>query len=140
MNAGLGLCLEASEGAAAVVAGLLCACCDFAGVRALCGEMEATAGVVLKGCDTDGRLFDIDLKALEPGLIAAFIAMLYCIILTISKSKEHEYNKWRGESSIRARGTKAFPSLAKSHWLAHESEIGLWTKIWGKNPLRTIYW
>ena len=76
LKAGLGLCLAASAGAAAVVAGLRCACFDFTGVRALCGEMAATAGVVLKGCDTDGRLFDIDLKALVPGLIADFIAIL----------------------------------------------------------------
>ena len=79
MKEGLGICLVASAGAAAVVAGLLCTGFDFTDVRALCGERAATAGVVLKDCDTDGRLLDIDLKALVPGLIAAFIAMFCCV-------------------------------------------------------------
>lgn len=35
--------------------------------------------MVEKGCDTEGLLFDIDLKALEPGRMANLVAMImYC--------------------------------------------------------------
>ena len=79
MKAGLGIGLASGAGAAAVVAGRLdCPTCDLCGVLVLCGEMAAAGVVVENGCDTEGRLLDIDLKALEPGRIAAFIAMVCC--------------------------------------------------------------
>ena len=75
--------LACVAGAAAVVAGRFdVATFDFCGTRAfaLCGEMAATADVVEKGiCDTDGLRLDSDLKALLPGLIVAFIAMV-CVM------------------------------------------------------------
>lgn len=80
LNAGLGIGLASGAGAAAVVAGRFdCPTFDFCDVLALCGETAAAGAVVENGCDTDGRLLDIDLKALEPGRSAAFIAMVWCV-------------------------------------------------------------
>lgn len=82
LKAGLGIGLASGAGAAAVVAGRFdCPTLDFCGVDvlALCGETAAAGAVVENGCATDGRLLDIDLKALEPGRIAAFIAMVCCV-------------------------------------------------------------
>lgn len=77
MNAGLGIGRASGAGAAAVVAGRFdCATFAFCVVLVLCGEMAAAGAVVENGCATEGRLLDIDLKALEPGRIAAFIAMV----------------------------------------------------------------
>lgn len=47
-------------------------CVDFV----VCGETAAAGSVVEKDCETEGRLLDIDLKALEPGLMANLVAML----------------------------------------------------------------
>lgn len=55
-----------------------CTAFDFCGVRklGLCGDTAAAGAVVVKGCDTEGLLLEMDLKALVPGLMAAFIAMM----------------------------------------------------------------
>lgn len=77
LKAGLGIGRASGAGAAAVVAGRFdCRTLDRCVFLGLCGETAATGAVVQKGCDTDGRLFDKDLKALEPGLVAALIAIL----------------------------------------------------------------
>ena len=77
LKAGLGICLVFSAGAAAVVAGRFdCTTFDLWTVLVLCGETAAGGEVVANGCEIDGRLLESDRKALEPGLIAAFIAIL----------------------------------------------------------------
>jgi len=69
--------LPSGDGAATVVAGRFgCPSFDFCVVLVLCGETAAAGEVVENVCDTEGRLLDIDLKALEPGRIATFIAMV----------------------------------------------------------------
>lgn len=78
LKAGLGIGRTSGAGAAAVVAGRFdCAVFDFCGVLrlGLCGDTAAAGAVVERGCDIEGLLREIDLKALEPGLIAAFMAM-----------------------------------------------------------------
>lgn len=77
LNAGLGIARLSGAGAAAVVAGRFdCAAFDRGVDLEVCGETAAAGAVVENGCDTEGRRLDNDLKALEPGRIAAFIAML----------------------------------------------------------------
>lgn len=79
LKAGLGIGRASGAGAAAVVAGrFVCAGFDLDGVLklGLCGDTAAAGAVVENGCDSEGLLLEIDLKALVPGLMAAFIAML----------------------------------------------------------------
>lgn len=80
LNAGLGTARVSGAGAAAVVAGLFdCAALDLCAVLGLCGERAAAGEVLEKDCDIEGLLLEIDRKALEPGRIAAFIAMV-CVV------------------------------------------------------------
>lgn len=75
-------------------------------VLVLCGEMAAAGEVVEKGCDREGRLLDIDLRALEPGRIAAFIAMMSgARRARIKTESKQQYKEVRRESVIRAQDT-----------------------------------